>query len=70
MEIQELEIAIAPDGTVTCNVRGVKGQSCLDLTKDLEADLGGKILVRERTWEMDLNENVAEDEEDYVRSQG
>jgi hypothetical protein len=52
MEIQELEIAIAPDGTVTCKVRGVKGQSCLDLTKDLEADLGGKILVRERTWEM------------------
>ena len=37
---QELDIQIAHDGTVTINVLGVKGKSCLDLTHDLEESLG------------------------------
>ena len=36
----ELLICIARDGTVTINVDGIKGKSCLDLTKDLENSLG------------------------------
>ena len=52
MNIQEIEIFINPDGQVRYEVRGVKGKKCLDITKDLEADLGGEILSREETWEM------------------
>lgn len=37
---QELDIQIAHDGTVTINVLGEKGKSCLDLTRDLEESLG------------------------------
>ena len=37
---QELDIQIAHDGTVTINVLGAKGKSCLDLTHDLEESLG------------------------------
>jgi hypothetical protein len=44
---QELEIQIANDGTVTINVQGAKGGSCLDLTKDLEESLG-VVLNREK----------------------
>jgi hypothetical protein len=39
-EKQELDIQIAGDGTVTINVVGGKGKTCLDLTKDLEESLG------------------------------
>ena len=39
-EKQELEIHIANDGTVTINVQGAKGKSCLDLTKEIEESLG------------------------------
>jgi hypothetical protein len=45
MKKQELEIEILNDGTVSINVQGVKGSTCLDLTKDLEESLG---LVNER----------------------
>jgi hypothetical protein len=44
---QELEIQIAQDGTVSINVHGIKGESCLDLTKELE-DALGVVLDRER----------------------
>ncbi|GHU76840.1 hypothetical protein FACS189461_4880 [Spirochaetia bacterium] len=37
---QEMDIEIAADGTVTINVLGAKGKTCLDLTKDLEESLG------------------------------
>ncbi|OQY48797.1 MAG: hypothetical protein B6242_01240 [Anaerolineaceae bacterium 4572_78] len=47
MELQEIEVIIEKDGQVSIQVRGVKGLSCLDLTKDLELILGGKIEARE-----------------------
>ena len=46
-EKQELEIQIAADGTVTIDVQGMKGSSCLDLTKDIEEALG-LVLDREK----------------------
>lgn len=52
MEVQEVEFFIEPDGKVTFEVRGVKGRRCLEITRDIEADLGGQILSRESTWEM------------------
>lgn len=39
-EKQELEINISNDGTVTINVQGAKGTSCLGITKELEEALG------------------------------
>ena len=46
MKIEEIEVFIKDDGEVKYEVRGVKGKKCLDLTKDLETDLGGNILLR------------------------
>ena len=52
MNIEEIEVFIDENGEVKYEVRGVKGKKCLDLTKDLENDLGGDILLREDTSEM------------------
>ena len=51
MEFQEINVIIQPDGQVRLEVHGVKGESCLDLTRDLEAILGGEVLLREMTPE-------------------
>ena len=51
MELQEIEVFIEKDGRVRIEVRGAKGTSCLDLTKDLEDALGGQIEAREMTPE-------------------
>jgi hypothetical protein len=52
VRIEEIEVFIGGDGEVQYEVRGVKGKKCLDLTKDLEGDLGDNILLREKTSEM------------------
>lgn len=49
MELQEIDVFIAPDGSVSIEVRGVKGKGCLELTKGLEAALGNQIVSREMT---------------------
>jgi hypothetical protein len=46
MELQEIEVIIGKDGQVQIQVRGVNGPKCLDLTRELEAALGGEILSR------------------------
>jgi hypothetical protein len=51
MELQEIEVVIAPDGTTRIEVRGVAGAGCLDLTADLEAALGNEVVRRELTAE-------------------
>jgi hypothetical protein len=60
MKKQELDIEISSDGTVTINVQGAKGSSCLDLTKDIEESLG-LVLEREKKssfYEKDEQENI------------
>jgi hypothetical protein len=47
MELQEIDIYIEKDGQVRLEVRGVKGTSCLDLTKALELALGGEVSSRD-----------------------
>ena len=49
MELQEIDVFVEKDGQIRIEVRGVKGMSCLDLTKDLEAVLGSQISAREMT---------------------
>jgi Protein of unknown function (DUF2997) len=51
MQKKELEITIAPDGTVSVQVKCVPGQSCVEETKFLEEALGNKIESRELTSE-------------------
>jgi Protein of unknown function (DUF2997) len=53
MRKQDIEITINPKGEVTFQVKGVKGGSCLDETKFLEAALGGDAAVvdQQRTAE-------------------
>ena len=51
MELQEIDVFVEKDSKVRLEVRGVKGTSCLDLTKDLEAILGGEIAARKMTPE-------------------
>lgn len=65
MELQEIEVFIGRDGQVRIEVRGVKGTSCLDLTKDLEAALGGQVESREMTPE--AYETVQEQVQDRQR---
>jgi hypothetical protein len=51
MEMQEIDVIIEKDGQVRIEVRGVKGTSCLDLTRGLEAALGGQVEDRQMTPE-------------------
>ncbi len=51
MELQEINIFIEKNGQVKIEVQGVQGISCLDLTKELEAILGGEVIERELTFE-------------------
>lgn len=53
MRKQDIEIVINDKGEVTFTVKGVKGGSCLDETKFLEAALGGDAVVvtQEKTSE-------------------
>jgi hypothetical protein len=51
VELQEIDVIIGKDGQVKIEVRGVKGVSCLDLTRDLEAALAGQVVDRQMTAE-------------------
>jgi len=50
-EIQEVDVFVKADGTVSVQVRGVKGAKCLDLTKKIEEMLGGQVVERIHTDE-------------------
>ena len=51
MNLEEIEVIIEKDGRVRIQVRGVKGDACLELTQELEQALGGVIETREMTSE-------------------
>ena len=61
MEIQELTVKIAADGTVKVEVRGLQGPQCLELTAALEKLLGGEVIHRERTPEYDQQQSISQD---------
>jgi hypothetical protein len=46
----ELEVIVRPDGKVVLKTHGLKGETCLQETKDVEAALG-KVARREKTRE-------------------
>ena len=51
VEMQEITVVIDKDGQVRVEVRGVKGTSCLDVTRGLEEALGGQVEDRQMTPE-------------------
>lgn len=51
MEAPRIEVVISPEGVVTIHVQGVQGLSCVDLTADLVAALGGQVTDQEWTLE-------------------
>lgn len=57
MEIQEIQVVIDEGGNVQIQVHGVRGNSCLDITRPLEEALGGEIEHREMTSEALLVKN-------------
>lgn len=44
---QEIEFTIQPDGSVDIAVKGAKGKSCTELTREIEEALG---IVKNRTY--------------------
>ena len=64
MEMKELEITIDRNGRVQVAVRGVKGEGCLDLTKNIENAVGS---VEEREFTADYYEQpVTVSDHQYV----
>jgi Protein of unknown function (DUF2997) len=47
---REMVIQIAPDGSISLEVKGVKGGECIDFSKFLEEALGD-VIQREKTSE-------------------
>jgi len=69
MELQEIDVIIEKDGQVRIEVRGVKGESCLDLTAALEQALGGQIESREMTAESyEAAQELAQERETVKKS--
>jgi len=68
MEIQEIEVVVEKNGQVQVHVRGVKGEGCLELTKELEAALGGGILSRQMTADASEARTQQVDEHLWQRS--
>lgn len=67
MEVQEIEVFIDKNGQIRIEVHGVKGMSCLDLTKDLEETLGGEIESREMTPEAYETAQEQERNQEWLR---
>lgn len=62
-ELQELDVTIWPNGEIKIEVRGVKGPSCLAVTRELEALLGDDVRERDLTDEYREQGNTLTDEE-------
>jgi hypothetical protein len=62
-EIQEVDLIVRPDGTIRVEVRGVKGPKCLALTEEIEKLLGGRVIERIATDELNQQEQEIVQEE-------
>lgn len=65
-EKHELKITITDTGEIEIEVDGIKGSRCLDITKDIEEELG-VVINREKKSEYyqdetntDINSNIGE----------
>lgn len=65
-EVHEVEIIIQPDGQLKVEIQGVKGNTCLDITKELEQLLGNDIIDRNFTDEYNQQSDTLMDN-DWLR---
>lgn len=70
MEIHEIYVQIKPDGQVEIAVQGVNGSGCLDITAELEAALGGNVVLREMKTEAIEPTTLDHSQIDPLRSGG
>lgn len=63
MHQEQVHVVIDKAGEVHMTVRGVKGQQCCALTKELEHALGGQVVSREMTPEVYEEARVTERQE-------
>jgi hypothetical protein len=68
MNLQEIDVFIDKNGEVRVEVRGVKGEGCLDITRELEKALGGEVASREMTAE--AQESASEQASDKLWQSG
>ncbi|MCI3208554.1 MULTISPECIES: DUF2997 domain-containing protein [Pandoraea] len=58
---ERISIKIAPDGKITSETHGVKGESCLALIATLETLLNANVIESQRTAEYFEQQIVADD---------
>lgn len=63
LKLEEVEVEIAPDGTVKLWVKGVDGPRCIELTAELEALLG---VVLDRELSPEYYNPVALDNQQHL----
>ena len=68
MNVEEIEVTIDKNGNVQLHVRGVKGENCLEITRALEAALGGEVERREMT--PDASESIQLPEKTRLKQKG
>ena len=64
MNIEEIHVNIDVTGNVSLALNGVKGESCLDITKDLEALLGN--VIEERKFSHEYYEKNTGDNQNFL----
>ena len=64
--MKELEIVIAPDGTVKASIAGIKGSRCKVLATELAAVLGEEVSFQPSSeyYEPELNAETGVEEEE------
>ena len=67
--LHEIEISIDTDGRVKVEIRGMKGPACVEVTREMEQLLGGKVVERTHTHEYDQQPDEAE-QADWLRGGG
>lgn len=70
MDIHEIQVQIKSDGQVEILVRGINGNNCLDITAELEAALGGNVVLREMTAEASEPPAIDDSQINPLRSGG
>jgi hypothetical protein len=66
MAEENIEVTIAPDGTVAMHVDGIAGMGCLEETEDLVRMLGGDVETRELTAEAYVEDETEQERRDQV----
>ena len=64
MNIEEIRINIDSKGKLSLSLQGIKGESCLDITKELETLLGNEI--EERKFSHEYHENDTHTDQNHL----